>query len=298
MVIRLSAAHSVITHIWGTEGGPARYAIHFGYPIGSMLGPLMAIPFVYGEEATSNATTAAPAAAARGVWGWYRLPYGAVQRYPGLYDDVDDGDDDGDGAIVESKHFDDGSSIEYVYLIVGLFIAVNAAVFMLLQLLRKHLHVTSRTATTEAEKTSFKQVLTPSEWADGDGRFGATFLVLMCVYFVLQTATHKGTQEYLVTYAVDSEMFSATEAATLNSVVYAAGARCILLYGNRRLHQRIVGGCGTSGSILLKQTYGSDVKHGNYILLTVSHLPGALRDAHVVLQVRARVRWPSWCLAT
>ena len=204
----ISAAHSVITHIWGTEGGPARYAIHFGYPVGSMLGPLIAIPFVYGVEETSNGTTEAPP---DGAQQWYHSRYAAV-----VYSDDD-------GAIVESRHFDDGSSIEYAYLLIGLFIAVNATVFMILQLLQKQLHVTANQTTNSGEKASFKQVLTPSEWADGDGKFGAVFLILMCIYFVIQTATHKGTQEYLVTYAVDSGMFEATEAATLNSVVYAAG---------------------------------------------------------------------------
>ena len=206
----VSAAHSVITHIWGTEGGPARYAIHFGYPVGSMLGPLVAIPFIYGVEQAGNETTKAPP----GGEQWHQSPNVSTP--------VDGNDDDG-GAIVESRHFDDGSSIEYAYLLIGLFIAVNATVFMILQLLQKQLHVTANQTTNSGEKASFKQVLTPSEWADGDGKFGAVFLILMCMYYVIQTAVHKGTTEYLVTYAIDSDMFGAKEAATLNSVVYAAG---------------------------------------------------------------------------
>ena len=41
-----SAGHSVISHLWGLHGGPARIAMHVGYPLGAMLGPLIAMPFV------------------------------------------------------------------------------------------------------------------------------------------------------------------------------------------------------------------------------------------------------------
>ena len=43
------------------------------------------------------------------------------------------------------------------------------------------------------------------------------------VIFILHTAAMKGSQEYLVTYAVDSGMFTNQKAALLNSVVFGAG---------------------------------------------------------------------------
>ena len=190
----------MITYIWGTSGGPARFAIHFGYPIGSMLGPLMAVPFVYGESDDANSTTT---------------------ESPDLLQE--------DGAWVESKHFDDGSSIEYVYFLIAVFIWINASVFIIFQVFRRRMHVTAPVSTAPTldeieEKQTFKKVLTPSEWADGDGRFGCFILVALIVYYVIVMAAIKGTQEYLVTYAVDSNLFSAQEAATLNSVVYGAGS--------------------------------------------------------------------------
>ena len=170
-----------------------------------MLGPLMAVPFVYGEsdEDDVNITTT-------------ESPSMEQELY------VED------GAWVESKHFDDGSSIEYVYFIVALFIWINAAVFIIFQVFRRRMHVTAPVSTQPTldeieEKQSFKKVLTPSEWADGDGRFGGFILVSLIVYYVIVMAAIKGTQEYLVTYAVDTDLFSAQEAATLNSVVYGAG---------------------------------------------------------------------------
>ena len=121
-----------------------------------MLGPLITIPFVYGVEQTHNKTA--------------MTSDSDEQLYPltNISTRMDD------GAIVESRHFDDGSSIEYAYLLIGLFIAVNAAVFMLLQMLQKQMRVSStQLRNIRNEKASFKQVLTPSEWADGDGKFGA-----------------------------------------------------------------------------------------------------------------------------
>ena len=204
----------MITHIWGTDGGPARFAIHFGYPIGSMIGPLIAIPFVSDDQSSNNETTTVDPTANENTYEHNGLAvlFGA--------------DIEQQSSIVESKRYDDGSSIEYAYLIVGLFIILLGAVFMVLQMFRKCIQQDDAMVTKikePEEERSFRQVLSPKEWADGDSRFGVSILIFMMVWYILQTATMKGTHEYLVTYAVDSGMFSNQEAATLNSVVYACG---------------------------------------------------------------------------
>ena len=53
--------------------------------------------------------------------------------------------------------------------------------------------------------------------------FRFIYSILMCVHYILLLATVKGSSEYLVTYAVDSGMFTNAESATLHTGTYGTG---------------------------------------------------------------------------
>ena len=212
-MLLITAAHSVISHIWGVNGGPARYAIHFGYPVGSILGPLIAMPFVSGvaRQMTNQddmLNSSVPASNGSDVPNL--TTYAAAVLVP-----------------VDATETTDQSSIEYAYLIVGAIIVLNSLTFVFMHFYAKQPSPKGLTLGVGGVK-SFREVLSPSKWADGDTRFGVTILVLVMLYYILQMACMKGTQEYLVTYAVDSKLFTNQRAAVLNSVVYGAGAFHVL----------------------------------------------------------------------
>ena len=218
----ITAAHSVISHIWGVNGGPARYAIHFGYPVGSILGPLIAMPFVSGvaRQMTNQDVMLNSSVPATTNYQFDLNSNGSdvpnLTTYAAVLVPVD--------ATTETT---DQSSIEYAYLIVGAIIVLNSLTFVFMHFYAKQPSPKGLTLGVGGVK-SFREVLSPSKWADGDGRFGVTILVLVMLYYILQMACMKGTQEYLVTYAVDSKLFTNQRAAVLNSVVYGAGAFHVL----------------------------------------------------------------------
>ena len=122
----------------------------------------------------------------------------------------------------------DASTIQYAYLIVGLFTMLVASVFVILQCCGRTCKSTTISSKPKNRRdsigfTSFRQVFSPKDWADGDACYGTMIFIFMNLYFVFELATIKGTQEYLVTYAVDSGHFRSKEAVALNSVLFATG---------------------------------------------------------------------------
>lgn len=51
-----SAGTVLIMSVWGEGSGSAMQALHFGFPIGALLGSLLAVPFVSSEETKDNST--------------------------------------------------------------------------------------------------------------------------------------------------------------------------------------------------------------------------------------------------
>ena len=203
------AAHGVISSIWGPNGGSARYGIHFGYPIGSAIGPLIAIPFL--GDVTDNTTSNE---------GFLF----SIQKVYSLTYSEDDATDD--------------TTIEFAYLI-GSGVAVNlAAIFVFMYIFGPRRAYLYRNTLSE-KNNSWKQVISPRTWANGDFVFGTKIMILMFMYYVFVMAVIKGTQMYIVTYAVDSDLdFSSEEAATLNSLTFIMGtlARGIAIVAIRYIH--------------------------------------------------------------
>ena len=170
--------------LWGEKGGPAMHALHFGYPIGAMIGPLIAYPFVSVEP--SNNTDA-------------NLTTDIIPT-----------------TMEDSSLFDDGSHIEIAFAIVACIDIVFAIIFIVFQFV-----LPSKKMISYQEKADFdwKTVFSPSQWAGGDFKFGITMLIFMMTFYVLHIITIKGSTTFYVTYAVDSKLGYTNKQATLYSSI-------------------------------------------------------------------------------
>ena len=117
----LAAAHGVISSIWGPNGGSARYGIHFGYPIGSAIGPLIAIPFL-GDSTDSNTTS---------TQGFLF----SIQKIYSLSQDLTNNDDD----------VTDDTTIEFAYLIGSGVSLILTTIFVLCTSLDQEVHICTET---------------------------------------------------------------------------------------------------------------------------------------------------------
>ena len=199
----------------GTEGGPARFAIHLGYPIGAVLGPLLAYPFVSKPVAPPQNSTMAS-------------NNETISQYQSLGNSSEINTIGLDMSTEGLRgHVEDTSTIEYAFLITSLVVFLNAAYFIVMQLCTscESSCIGSPIKPRMQAKSlrSFRQVLSPGQWAEGDTWFGVMIVGFAMVIFILECAAMKGSQEYLVTYAVDSGMFTNQRAALLNSLTFGAG---------------------------------------------------------------------------
>ena len=208
------AAHGVISSIWGQNGGSARYGIHFGYPIGAAIGPLIAIPFM-GDTTDSNDTS---------NQGFIFSVHKAYSLLEHLTDDVEVVTDD--------------TSIEFAYLIGSGVALILSAIFIFMYIFGPRSAYLYQNTLSE-NKYSWKEVISPRVWTNGDFAFGIKIMILMFIYYLFVVAAIMGTQIYIVTYAVDSDLgFSSQEAATLNSVISIMGtlARGIAIVAIKYIH--------------------------------------------------------------
>ena len=199
-----SAGHSVISHLWGLHGGPARIAMHVGYPLGAMLGPLIAMPFVMSPPTSPAAAQELISAANSSVMLMTSTIAGPTR-------------------IAEVA---DTSRMEVAYGMVGAAVGVLALVFLCL-------HFCVKTATkplSSRGKLSFSDVWRPAVWADGNSCYGIVIALSLVGYYVVNMGAIKGTQVYLVTYAVDSGFLTNQRAALLNSLTFGAGTQSQLAY--------------------------------------------------------------------
>ena len=190
------------------EGGSVRHAIHLGFPVGSILGPLIALPFLSKTNSTDD------------------------------NDDVEGTVNVSDSSCYREnsrcsfhnretfKETSDTSSIQVAYGIAGSVLLCVGFVFILLYCFRPQNATLNQRVlkNRKDEGKTWKEVISPRTWAEGNLRFGTTIMVFIMAYYFLVLATIKGTQEYIVPYAVDSDLgFTNQEAATLNSVISGMG---------------------------------------------------------------------------
>ena len=278
-----SVCNSVVSRLWGKKAGRPMQALNIGWPIGAILGPLIAVPFVSEEppadDTNSSLTTSSSVE--------------QFHEYVWLHD--------ADVQLVERDFIDD-SSIEIAYLIAAaltLFVGcIHFGLYAYMKLCyqatkpsdkiplsdgdavgtctetvsaEKELDVTKPNDEKDGDKTveqnggvsdnnnqspqaddktTWRDIFTPSKWAAGDGKFGVLIATLTVVFYTLLVFSAKGVGGYLVLYAVDSGLgFSNAEAARLQSsvMVFAIiGNTCAMLLAKYT----------TVGQMLMVQVHG------------------------------------------
>jgi FHS family Na+ dependent glucose MFS transporter 1 len=169
--------------LWGDKASAPMHALHFGYPIGAMIGPLIAYPFVSIEKdnsTTSDTTT------------------------------ISDG----------GRDYADDSQIEIAFAIVACFLLVLAAMFAVFQVAMPSWKIASF---QDKAGYSWREVLSPAKWADGDTKFGITITVFIMLFYFFHVATFKTSSTYYITYAADEMGYSNQDAALLSSAMSFAG---------------------------------------------------------------------------
>ena len=190
--------------MWGLNGGSARIAIHVGYPLGAMIGPLIAMPFVMDTPEVDDSSSAS-------------VEFPVVMNESSLVGVV---------TVLASstrktvEYIEDTSRMEVAYGIVASLVLLLAVVFMFLQCCVK---TPSQPIAERGRQLSFRDVWRPSVWADGDSCYGVAVTLFLIAYYILLMGAMKGTQVYLVTYAIDSGMLTNQMAALLNSLTFGAG---------------------------------------------------------------------------
>lgn len=185
----MTAGNSLVMAIWGEDGTGPMHAIHFGYPIGAFIGPLIARPFL-----SKNISSSTNESQTFSYW------YG--------YADI-------------RSEVDDNSNLEALYPIVFTVIVILALSYLPVQLCCSP----KKTGGVGKASYSWKDVLFPSKWAQGDGKFGVKILIFVVCFYTFLKGAAKGIQDYIVTFAVDSDLgFTNQEAAVLNSAINAMGA--------------------------------------------------------------------------
>lgn len=185
--IFVPAGSSMIVALWGEKSASPLQAMHMGFPIGSMIAPLIALPYVSdGEDGGDDNTTCS-----------YRSSL--FRDYP------------------------DNSEIEKAFMIVGICTCSVGVLFIIYQFAGLP---TVGPETNKAERIgmTIKQVISPSTWSPGRSRFGIIILVCMTFFYILHKSTFHGLTTYHALYAVESNFTTEREATLLSSSMSLSGA--------------------------------------------------------------------------
>ena len=186
-----------------------------GWPIGQVLGPLIAIPFVStsdGDDDIENGTTLTTIAFSTLNCSADVQQCADTQQEPSSYA-LDD-------------RFRDDSQIQVAYWIVAVYLLLMASLFVIMEVkktddIKTHVNKPS---------SSWREMFKPSHWSAGDGKFGMVMFLLLAVFFIFHVGCQIGIMIYITQYAVDSDLeFSEQEGALLNSMLNLSGTLARLL---------------------------------------------------------------------
>ena len=144
--------------MWGLNGGSARIAIHVGYPLGAMIGPLIAMPFVMNTPEVDDSSSASVD----------DLMSGLNESFSFL--------NTSDTRRHSARFIQNTSRMEVAYGIVASLVLALAAVFLFLQCCVK---TPSQPIAECGRQLSFRDVWRPSVWADGDSCYGVAVTLFL-----------------------------------------------------------------------------------------------------------------------
>ena len=178
--------------MWAEKSGPPFHAIHMGYPIGSTLAPLIAMPFL-GPDDPDETTTTAPTQ----IWT----------------EVTSTNDWNITGTANETEKV---SRIEIPYAIVGGTTTLMGLVFVILFLVGPPMGFIYH----GTPKSSMLEVFSPASCqAMGTAKDTCILLFLVCTFYVFVSTKDGTIAGFIFAYAVESELnFTKHEAAIFDTV--------------------------------------------------------------------------------
>ena len=215
-----AVGQSTLLRMWGVESDSAMQALPLGYPLGSLLAPLIAVPFV-SEKAEDddnglNGTTATNMQTSLMLQQYTRQ----LQLLPVAYQEDTSQPENYDSYF---DSFADDSTIGIAFAICGLFTFSVAIAHVVMNFLKLEVSDKEKAQQQEAEqsKQSLRTMVSPAFWAAGETRFGVTVMMLIVLFYCAHIGSALGIMMYLVTYLTDSQQlqFSNREAALLQAAM-------------------------------------------------------------------------------
>lgn len=191
----------MIVAMWGEHNGGPMQALHFGYPLGAMVGPLIAYPFV--SKDTTNTTN------------W--LPIHNVSSSEPVQPLVN----------ITNNTVPTESHIEVPYIIIASLDIFMAVMFIIFQCFSRP--VTSQCDNNKKSNRlvsrNWREVFSPTRWGGGSFKFGVTIVALLMFFYFMQVGTVRGFIAYYTSYAVESDLAFTPQQGTLySSATNLAGA--------------------------------------------------------------------------
>ena len=200
----LTVGDSVVTSMWGEKAGVPLHSIHFGFTLGSLVGPFIVSSFIPDEtephtEQELNSTIHWSSST--------ESPLNVTQH--------------GSGTTME--HYEtDNSTIEYAYIICSVCTVCIAFVFFIMEFI--HFPVENNND-VKKKSHSWQEIFNPKYWAMGNLALGILTITLLNLFYIFHLGAVKGPSMLLTTYAVDSDLdFSQSEAAALTAATGLGGA--------------------------------------------------------------------------
>ena len=196
----LAAGNSHLLAMWGEEVSAPLHTYHFGFGLGTVIGPFMVGPFLsYNNTGNDTAHT--------------------LQKPSHRDIHVDPNTHIADNSTSSTR-------IQIPYGIGGGFGILAALVFFLFLFYGLRFPQQFRKQTTPNKSSSLKSVLSPGSCAGGNVVFGVQMMTLVVITFIVFVAGAVSLTTFMAPMAVDSLNFTKAEATTLVMVTngcYATG---------------------------------------------------------------------------
>ena len=181
--------NAVILRAWGERATGPMYAIHFGFGLGSTIGPFLARPFLSPEDVFINCTECMTTA----------MP-----------------------ATEEPSRFPEGSRIEIPYIIIGLFTLAMGITLFVLHIIGPPDELRFKLYSASDETKALKEVCHPNNCANGSIPCTVLFLICFFLFYVFNCGREIGLNTYMFTFATESELKFSKDSAIVLSSVYMA----------------------------------------------------------------------------
>ena len=185
-------------HLWGEATASPMNAVHFGFGLGAILAPQLALPFLSPDAKAGNSETSTSV----------NETSNQTESFTHMFYDLN--------STGDTLHGDSEAQLVYPYTIIAL-IGIIFTIMMVV------FYVVGPPRGFPIRKPVKSKVLfSPSSCAGGRLLYGLILFILLFLYFIQAVGGERAYGKFLFTYAVDSPLnFTKRSAATLNSLFWA-----------------------------------------------------------------------------